>query len=117
MKGLALSEKVKEKPQRNHWEVKECVNLGWMEKCGNKSDLEGDDANPNHAQPELGKGILATQETRVEESDARNHNPDESGRGEDPGDVTEVEDGIAVSMSDEVLGWGEALVRRRKKGG
>lgn len=60
------------------------------------TDLEGDNADANHTEPELGKGVLATQETGVEESNTRNHNPDESGGGEDPGNITEVEDGIGT---------------------
>jgi len=70
-----------------------------------KEPLEGGDANTDHAQPELGKSILATQETGVEESNAGDHNPDEGGGSEDPGDVTEVEDGIVIVMGDKVGGY------------
>lgn len=79
------------------------------------TNLEGDDANADHAQPELGKGVFATQETGVEESNTGNHNPDQSGGGEDPGDVTEVEDGITKVMRDKVRRWGGRSIGQTTK--
>ena len=63
-----------------------------------RTHLEGDDCKSHHGCPNHGEGILPAEETRVEETNTRNHDPDESGGGEDPGDVSRVVDGGGASI-------------------
>ena len=67
--------------------------------CGivDGAHLEGDYGESHHGHPDHAEGILAAEEARVEEADAGNHDPDEGGGGEDPGDVARVvDDGGAI---------------------
>ena len=60
--------------------------------------LEGYYGEGHHGGPNHGQGVLPPKETRVEETDTGNHDPDESGGGEDPGDVSRVVDGGGASI-------------------
>ena len=72
---------------------------------GESTHLEGDDCKSHHGCPNHGEGILPAEETRVEETNTRNHDPDESGGGKYPCDVTGVVDPIcAVAGIDPLKG-------------
>ena len=58
-----------------------------MEKA---ADLEGNDSDGNHAGPYHGECILPSQKARVEETQAGNHDPDESGAGQYPCDIPRI---------------------------
>ena len=54
--------------------------------------LEGDHSQHRDAKEDHGERVLPAQETRVEVTNARNHNPDESHGGDDPSHVAQVVD-------------------------
>lgn len=54
--------------------------------------MERNDSNGHHAEPNHGQSILPSEKTRVEEPNTRNHDPHESGGGENPSNVSEVID-------------------------
>ena len=57
--------------------------------------LEGDDGDGHHAEVDHRERVLPPEETRVEEADTGDHDPDEGGGREDPGDVAiVVDDGL-----------------------
>jgi hypothetical protein len=66
--------------------------VGKGEGVAPEEPLEGDDGQGHHAEVDHAEGILATEEARVEKADTRNHQPDEGGRAQRPGDVAKVVD-------------------------
>jgi len=49
--------------------------------------LKGDDADRHQGEPDEREGGLAAGEARIEESDTRNHEENEGGRGKHPGNI------------------------------
>ena len=70
--------------------------MGFQNKSG--THLEGYDSDGHHAEPNHGESVFASEETRVKVTDAGDHEPDESGGGEDPSDVAEVVDDIRLRV-------------------
>lgn len=60
--------------------------------------MEGYGGKHYHRQPNHRKCIFPTQETRVEETDAWNHDPHKGGGGEDPSNVAQVIDDILLGV-------------------
>lgn len=88
-----LEAKVAKVTDKGRGAVREC------ERVAPEEPLEGCDGNAGHGQEDHAQCVLATQETRVEETDARDHDPHKSHGGDDPGHVTElVDNGLAVGI-------------------
>jgi len=54
------------------------------------TDLKGDDTHGHHTEPYHRQGVFTSEETRIEETNTRDHYPDESRRSNDPCDVAIV---------------------------
>ena len=113
---LPVSLKASEKPQKNHcgeWAGDIVRPMEWVDGMGGgATHLERDRRENHHREPNHRKGILSTKEAAIEEADTGNHDPYESGGGEDPGDVAEVvDDGTLVGgvKGHEGPRWGEVV--------
>ncbi len=54
------------------------------------TDLKGDETQRHHTEPYHRQGVFTSEETRIEETNTRDHYPDESRRSNDPCDVAIV---------------------------
>ena len=68
----------------------------------------GGERGPNHRQC-----VLLLKKARVKETNTRNHNPDESHGGSDPGYVAKVVDNWSAigTVGNQATSWGEAVRR------
>lgn len=73
--------------------------------------FETDDGTDAHGHPDHRQGRLLPEQTRVEESNTRNHDEDQSSSNNDPGDVAEVVDEILLLAVNDDIGDNVALGR------
>lgn len=87
IKRFPVSLNASENPQKNH--CRGGSNLSGMSQSED-TYLEGDDRDGHHAKPDHRESIFPSEETRIKETDTGNHDPDQGGGCQHPGDVTSI---------------------------
>lgn len=97
MKGLPVSLKAKEYPQKNHCNRCELLTTSCRTSVYVLAYLEGHDCQCRHTEEDHRERIFTPEEAGVEESETRDHNPYQRRTDENKGDITRVVDSDWVS--------------------